>query len=79
MKRNRALVIIEALTAAVGAPAAGLWPTPLEGANRLLAGAMTSADWLPYTAMLAIWVVGLHAAGLRRLDREPSPDPGTPA
>lgn len=68
----------------VFAPDARLWLTPMEGANRLLAGTMSASTWLPYVVMLGPWVVGLNVAGLRRLDapvdrREGALDPGTPA
>ena len=56
------------------APGARLWLTPMEGANRLLAGTMSSSTWLPYAVMLGLWVVGLTVAGLRRLD-EPTDRP----
>lgn len=55
------------------APGARLWLTPLEGANRLLAGTMAASDWLPYVVMLSIWVVALNLAGLRRLDQPVEP------
>ncbi len=47
-------------------PARG-WLTPYESVRRLLGGGMTSASWLQFAVMAAIWGGGLNAWGAARL------------
>ena len=45
------------------------WPTLLPSAERLLAGEMVGADWLPWTVTLVVWVLGPNLVGIRAASR----------
>jgi len=45
------------------------WLTLLPSAERLLAGEMGLADWLPWAVALVLWVLGPHLVGLRATSR----------
>jgi hypothetical protein len=48
------------------------WITPFPSAQHLLSGEMSPIRWAQWTAVLAIWGVGLHVLGLARAAHRPA-------